>query len=61
VIQPGFVPPEWLMVAVIALLFAWGFSKRTEVDEPVLPESLSSEVDMRFSEPQPKPQEISVE
>jgi len=61
VIQPGFVPPEWLMVAVIALLFAWGFSKRTEVAEPVLPESLSSEVDMRFSEPQPKPQEISVE
>jgi YkoY family integral membrane protein len=29
------VPPEWAMITVIAGLFAWGFSKRTEIlDEP---------------------------
>jgi len=32
VIDPTLVPPEWAMVLVIALVFAWGFSKRTEVD-----------------------------
>lgn len=29
VIDPTLVPPEWAMVLVIALIFAWGFSKRT--------------------------------
>lgn len=29
VINPEFVPPEWLMVILIAAVFAWGFSKRT--------------------------------
>lgn len=31
-IKPELVPPEWLMVAAIALVFLWGFSKRTEVE-----------------------------
>ncbi|MCL1472150.1 TerC family protein [Argonema antarcticum] len=26
------VPPEWLMISVIALIFLWGFSKRTVPD-----------------------------
>lgn len=30
-IKPELVPPEWLMVAAIALVFIWGFSKRIEV------------------------------
>jgi YkoY family integral membrane protein len=30
VINPEFVPPEWIMLSVIAVLFAWGFSKRNE-------------------------------
>jgi|GEM_PF-417017 len=30
VINPNFVPPEWMMVTAIALLFFWGFSKRSE-------------------------------
>jgi YkoY family integral membrane protein len=30
VMDPTLVPPEWVMVLVIALVFAWGFSKRTE-------------------------------
>ncbi len=28
VVYPAAVPPEWLMVAAIALIFTWGFSKR---------------------------------
>ena len=35
VINPAFVPPEWLMVGAIAALFAWGFSKRVEPDTEV--------------------------
>ncbi|MEO1070127.1 MAG: DUF475 domain-containing protein, partial [Cyanobacteria bacterium J06638_6] len=30
VIDPGLVPPEWVMVLVITLVFAWGFSQRIE-------------------------------
>ncbi len=37
VVVPDFVPPEWLMIAAIGLLFAWGFSKRKE--EKNLPQS----------------------
>lgn len=29
VINPEFVPPEWIMVGAIAILFTWGFSKRS--------------------------------
>ena len=32
VIDSTLVPPEWVMVAVIAAVFAWGFSKRTEAE-----------------------------
>ncbi|MGG6296941.1 TerC family protein [Leptolyngbya sp. AN02str] len=35
VVQPEFVPPEWIMISAIAILFTWGFSKRNELDEPV--------------------------
>ena len=30
VVDPSLVPPEWLMVVMIAAVFTWGFSKRTE-------------------------------
>jgi YkoY family integral membrane protein len=29
------VPPEWLMISAIALIFAWGFSKRTLTTLPI--------------------------
>ncbi|HSM80245.1 MAG TPA: DUF475 domain-containing protein [Nodosilinea sp.] len=29
VIDPTLVPPEWVMVVVIAVVFTWGFSQRT--------------------------------
>jgi hypothetical protein len=31
VVDPALVPPEWLMVLLIALVFTWGFSKRSEM------------------------------
>lgn len=35
VINTDFVPPEWLMISTIALLFLWGFSQRSsETIEP---------------------------
>lgn len=36
VVDPSLVPPEWIMVAVVAMVFAWGFSKRTEAPEAAL-------------------------
>ncbi len=32
VINDSLVPPEWLMVTLIAGIFAWGFSKRNEAE-----------------------------
>ncbi|MBF2077957.1 MAG: DUF475 domain-containing protein [Synechococcales cyanobacterium T60_A2020_003] len=32
VIDPLLVPPEWVMIMMIGLLFAWGFSKRVVPD-----------------------------
>jgi YkoY family integral membrane protein len=29
-IRPELVPPEWIMIAAIAVVFSWGFSKRTD-------------------------------
>lgn len=28
-VNPDLVPPEWVMISIIALLFIWGFSERT--------------------------------
>lgn len=30
VVVPEFVPPDWLMIIAVAVVFAWGFSKRTQ-------------------------------
>lgn len=32
VVNDTLVPPEWVMISAIALLFLWGFSKRTSED-----------------------------
>lgn len=32
VVNDNFVPPQWLMILAIALIFAWGFSKRNPDD-----------------------------
>ena len=33
VIKPELVPPEWSMIAIIFVLFFWGFSQRKETEE----------------------------
>ncbi|MCY7273064.1 MAG: DUF475 domain-containing protein [Phormidesmis sp. CAN_BIN44] len=33
VINDSLVPPEWVMVTAVALIFVWGFSKRNPVEE----------------------------
>jgi YkoY family integral membrane protein len=32
-LQPSLVPPEWVMVIAIAVIFAWGFSQKTVVED----------------------------
>jgi YkoY family integral membrane protein len=34
-LKPELVPPEWSMIAAIALVFLWGFSKRIEDKTPI--------------------------
>lgn len=38
VVNDALVPPEWLMISAIALIFVWGFSKRTLIDSRSEPE-----------------------
>lgn len=59
VINPDFVPPEWLMILLIALLFTWGFSKRVEVPEQ--PALENAEVAAEVVEEQREPQQITVD
>jgi YkoY family integral membrane protein len=33
VINPEIVPPQWIMIALIAVVFAWGFSERIDPQE----------------------------
>ncbi len=57
VVLPDFVPPEWLMISVIALLFIWGFSKRAEpktLPEPESTTGLASSMGSITQETQPE-------
>jgi predicted tellurium resistance membrane protein TerC len=33
VFNDSLVPPEWLMISIVGLLFAWGFSERQQPEE----------------------------
>jgi YkoY family integral membrane protein len=55
VINPELVPPEWIMIGAIALLFTWGFSKRVQ---PEPPEQESLEIEN--SETQPNLTEVKM-
>ncbi|MGB3517112.1 MAG: DUF475 domain-containing protein [Elainellaceae cyanobacterium] len=59
VINPDFVPPEWIMVMLITALFAWGFSKRTEPAEPG--RSMESPTLPPIPESVKEPQEVSID
>ncbi len=41
VINEDLLPPEWLMISAIALIFLWGFSVRTLTDSPKEPEKIA--------------------
>lgn len=58
VFNDSIVPPEWLMISVIACLFAWGFSKRVELSsEPAPPAPAVPEI---VSEVVQAPQDLEV-
>ncbi|GBF82417.1 TerC family protein [Aphanothece sacrum] len=42
VINPAWIPPEWVMISAIAIVFAWGFSQRTnpitETETEIIPQ-----------------------
>jgi YkoY family integral membrane protein len=56
VVNDSFVPPEWVMIAAIAVVFAWGFSKR-KVAEGKADVRESAPVEMMV-EPQEVPSEV---
>ena len=43
VFDSSFIPPEWLMITLVALVFAWGFSKRVEQSEEVASAAIESQ------------------
>jgi YkoY family integral membrane protein len=56
VINPNVVPPEWLMIGAIVLLFVWGFSKRTSQEAVITVPSALEE-----SDPKVMPEMRSIE
>ena len=44
VINENLVPPQWVIITAIAMMFVWGFSKRTQVELPVTEEVEKTEV-----------------
>lgn len=36
-LQPGLVPPDWMVLAITGSLFIWGFSKRNEAELSLVP------------------------
>lgn len=54
VINDSLVPPEWLMIGMIAVLFAWGFSQRKKPEFSVLSSLEASEI-----ENLPQPEKVS--
>jgi YkoY family integral membrane protein len=62
VINEDVVPPEWMMIAAIAALFTWGFSKRTPPEAPTLDlETVAASESEIDAEETREPQEASVD
>jgi YkoY family integral membrane protein len=51
VFNDSLVPPEWLMVTLVAVSFAWGFSKRKVTE--VASESVPAEIAVELEVPEP--------
>ncbi|EKQ67933.1 integral membrane protein, YkoY family [Leptolyngbyaceae cyanobacterium JSC-12] len=61
VVNEEFVPPEWLMVSAIALIFLWGFSKRKNFGEfEVASQKTFSQPSTVQAENEPIPSSIEV-
>lgn len=65
------VPPQWVMFSSIAVIFAWGFSKRVEVETKVevkvktreeLPHAIAADIlpEAELAQPSPEIQDIPV-
>lgn len=62
VINPDFVPPEWIMIVLIGLLFMWGFSERSKlVESTKLLDEMPGELESEVTPESREPQEISAE
>lgn len=64
VVNPALVPPEWIMIGAIGVLFAWGFSKRIEPTgkvEVIAPSELEAISTASFVQEKKAAQEISAE
>ncbi len=59
VINDSLVPPEWVMVTAVALIFAWGFSKRNLVEgQAIETEKLAEPTLEKLAEPDEKKLEV---
>ena len=59
VINDSLVPPEWVMVTAVALIFVWGFSKRNSVEvQEVEVEKLAGPEKEKLAEPNEKKLEV---
>ena len=58
VINDNLVPPQWLVVSSIAVIFVWGFSKR---NPEFIDDSKSSEVALNQADAEPVTQESEVQ
>ncbi len=59
VINDSLVPPEWVMVTAVALIFVWGFSKRNPVEvQEVKAEKLAASEKEKMAEPEEKKLEV---
>ncbi|PSB19878.1 DUF475 domain-containing protein [Phormidesmis priestleyi ULC007] len=59
VINDSLVPPEWVMVTAVALIFVWGFSKRNPVEvKEVRAEKLAASEKEKMAEPEEKKLEV---
>lgn len=61
VFNDSLVPPEWIMIGAIALLFTWGFSKRIEPAAALSENSLSESAIEFENSPVKETQEMSAD
>lgn len=47
-LQPDIVPPDWMVLAMIAVLFAWGFSRRSQAQLSTQPAVLVDSTSLKL-------------